>query len=164
MRDGKTCVDFLTSIERHFNYLFDQYGFRLVLSEGKRSGENCLVFLESGSCKIKFHLDHGIPECYFGTRNSPPNWETKDIGLQGWYNVDPILAFMARKKPNLAVPWPKTPGAWSTDDILAALSRRLRPYIAELITLFASNLETETWQEYRADFEERVRARKNRHA
>ena len=107
-------------------------------------------------------MERGIPECYFGTIKAPSTWQTEQRGVAGWYLVDPIIAFWARRKPELAKPWPQKKGEWETDEILAAYSARLRPYVQEIIAAFADDLATEWWNEFGREFEERVRARKNR--
>lgn len=155
--DKEQCV---RAIRRTFDYLFDKYGFMTAVSDSARQGEYNLVVLQSSQCKLKFHIEQDVPECYVGTLKAPSNWEKSENGLEGWYLIDPIISFLARKKPEIAVSWPSRQGTWTAEDILEAYSARVRPFVDELIVAFESNLSVEWWREYRAYFEERVRMRR----
>jgi hypothetical protein len=99
----------LQSIREHFAYLFDGNRFVPVVVEGKGAGEQCLVVLTSDQCKkIKFYLESGVPECYFGLQDAPSGWEIAETS--GWYFVDSIVKFLTRLRPEKAVPWPKRKG------------------------------------------------------
>ncbi|HLJ86721.1 MAG TPA: hypothetical protein VKZ53_07845 [Candidatus Angelobacter sp.] len=154
-------LNFLRAIKYQFGYLFDQYQFQPEISTDRKHGEYCLTVLQSPECKIKFHLEQGTSECYFGTLESPSNWCIEENGLNGWYLINPILGFLGRRTPERAVPWPAAKGIRITDDILHGYSARLRPFIEDVISVFAGGLTADWWTAYRADFEERVRARKS---
>src|ERR1035437_5028337 len=91
-KKGRRAVDkeqWLDAIKRHFDYLFDVYGFVVSVSDSARAGEYGLVVLESSQCKLKFHIEQDVPECYIGTLQAPSTSEKNENGLGGWYLVDP---------------------------------------------------------------------------
>lgn len=152
MESGKYCQEFLNAIRLEFKFLFELYGFVPLVCSEARQGEYCLVVLRSGRCQVKFRLEQGTPEYFFGTIQASPDWDDKGE----WYPGDLIVAYLIKRRPELAVPWPTEKREWSTEEILHIFAARLRPVADEIISAFASNLAADWWKAFRQDFDERI--------
>jgi hypothetical protein len=152
MQSGKYSQEFLSKIKLKFKFLFERHGFVPKVCVEAREGEYCLVILASDRCQIKFRLEKGTPEYFFGTLNAPPVWEDKP----GWYAGDAIVAYLFTTKPELAIPWLKEKNEWGTEETLQMFSVRLEPVAADIISAFAANLNVDWWKSYQADRSERI--------
>jgi hypothetical protein len=152
MQSGRFCQEFLTKIKLNFKFLFERYGFVPKVCSEERMGEYRLVILGSSQCQIKFRFERGAPEYFFGTLDAAPVWEDKP----GWYDGDAIVAYLFKKKPEVATPWPTEKREWSTEDTLKMFSARLEPVAGDIISAFAANLNMDWWRSYQADRNERV--------
>ena|ERR1700733_10934539 len=158
MLSDKYSQEFLNAIEAQFGFLFELFGFVVKVSTEARQGEYRLVVLQSDQCLIKFRLERGTPEYFFGTAEAASDWASE----KDWYNGDAICAYLFRRSPQLTVPWPKDDRKWNTDDILHVFAARLKPVVDEIIAAFASGLTVDWWNEFLSDRENRIRKMKDR--
>jgi hypothetical protein len=158
MQSGKYSQEFLNTVKSHFGFLFEQYRFIPKISSEVRQGEYCLAVLQSNQCQIKFRLERGVPEYFFGTLEASPDWASEE----NWYDGDMICAYLFRRKPEVTAPWPKDHRNWSTEEILQMFSTRLKPVVEEILSAFGSNLAVDWWQAFIADQNERIRKMRER--
>ncbi len=152
MQSGRFSQEFLAKIKLNFKFLFERYGFLSKACSEERMGEYCLVILGSTQCQVKFRLEKGTPEYFFGTLDAPPVWDDQPE----WYAGDAIVAYLFRTKPEVAVPWPTQKKEWSTADTLQMFSARLEPVAEDIISAFAAKLNVDWWKGYQADRSERI--------
>lgn len=159
------CADLLEQIRRYFSYLFGPYGFEVVHSKTARSGEHCLIVLQSKDCRIKFYRAQGEVNLLFGTLSAHPGWEDVIDGTRQWYYARGMIDFVEKspvdvEKSLLQIRTPKT-----EDQQLAELSMKLEPVCDQVIRLFREDM-VEQWRgeyerfeqernaEFRRQFEE----------
>lgn len=152
MQSGKYSQEFQTKIRSIFRFLFERYFFSPKVSVEGREGEFCLVILASDKCQIKFRLERGTPEYFFGTLAAPPVWEDKPE----WQPGDAIVAYLSKTKPDLVIPWPAQKKEWSTEDTLQMFAKRLEPVASDIISAFAAKLDVDWWRKYQAERLERI--------
>ncbi|HLJ86722.1 MAG TPA: hypothetical protein VKZ53_07850 [Candidatus Angelobacter sp.] len=145
--------EFLNAIKARFEFLFERYHFAPKVCEEARDGEYCLVILQSDRCQVKFRLEKGAPEYFFGTLGASVDTQ-KD---NDWYDGDAICAYIFTQSPKQAVSWPREKRDWRTEDILNMFALRLEPVVDQIISAFASNLAAGWWREFQMDREERIK-------
>jgi hypothetical protein len=157
MQSGKYSQQFQMQIRSAFKFEFERHDFAPKVSLEGRDGEFCLVILDSEKCQIKFRLQKGAPEYFFGTLAAQLVWDDKPE----WHTGDAIVAYLFARKPELAVPWPAEKKEWTTEETLRMFAKRLEPVASNIISAFAANLNVDWWKDYQADRVVRIQKNKS---
>jgi|GEM_PF-1049863 len=143
------CVDFLKQIKHYFSYLFYLYGFEVVHSESAKSGENCLIVLQSNNCRIKFYRTQGEVNLLFGTLLAQIGWENVVDGVRHWYYARSVMDFIEKKLLDVKELLQRIGGTVRTEDQqMAELSPRLKPLCNLVIQFFKEDTFEQRCQEY----------------
>lgn len=151
------CSELLEKIRRHLPFLFGQYGFKVIHEEENRRGENCLVVLESGACRLRF-IQH-LSELYvgIGTLSAPIVWEDTVDGVKCWYDLDYVLLFVKAEPLKIEDLIPDEIPFLTIDEQLRDLSTELEPVCDEVINLFREDSFNRWQEEFRKWKDERDR-------
>lgn len=144
------CADFLRQIRQYFRYLFDLYGFEVVHSKAARSGEYCLIVLQSGDCRIKFYRVQGEVNLLFGTLSAHIGWEDVIDGTRHWYYARSIMDFIEKKPVDVRESLLEIRTVKTEDQQLAELSTRLQPVCDHVIRFFRED----TFERWRREYEQ----------
>lgn len=139
----EACDEFVQKIKQHFDYLFTEHGFLVVWSASDRSGEKCLVVLESPACRLKFYYDRGMVETLIGTSSAPIEWSDSCAGTRHWFQLRGVIDFI-KQTPALTSEEARELGyaffRMSTDELLANTSEILRPVCDQAMGLFREEI------------------------
>lgn len=135
-----TCDAFLEQIKSDFDYLFGEYGFRVLLTDVAATRDDyCLVILESTSCRLKFDRSYEATAVKVGTISAPLTWE--DGWQEGtfdescWFGIQWVLHFVSNTEPNLEqlLEWREFR---PVSQQLKEIAEKLRPLCPKVMLLF----------------------------
>ncbi len=134
------CNDFVEIIRDHFLYLFDDHEFDLIQLSERAFGEQCLLILESPSCRIRFIRERGGVLSAIGGLDAPLTWSQglDDKGL--WYAMMLTIDYVngrARRTRKESLDLIQKFSERSFEENLDELSRQLKPAINEISKLFS---------------------------
>jgi len=147
------CKEFLEQITSHFWYLFEQCGFQMIHCDEAKSGEYCLVILQSEDCRVKIYRSQGEVNLQFGTLSALVGWEDMAEGVRQWYYIRGIVNFLRREPLDIGSLLQESRQFKTDDQQLSELSRELQPICDQVIGLFRKDV-FEQWQEQYERFEE----------
>jgi hypothetical protein len=138
----KECEEFLEQLRAHFKFLFDEYGFQAVATDGDRVGEHCLVVLQSSHFRIRFIVNQGRVEAALGTLAAPPTWEDRAADEVVWFSMREVCEFLRgnhRPSPKDLRELGDRLFRMSADEYLEWLSDSLRPVMDQASQLFGGD-------------------------
>lgn len=150
------CIEFLRQVRCHFQYLFDEYGFAVVVAKDAERDGCCVVVLRSDDCLFKFLYDRGTVEILVGALSTSPGQPWQNVEpIQNrfihWFSIFGVIYFVEGR------PWPSPQElqqsgealwAMTTDERLATLSRMLRPVCDQVVKLFREDVFKERQKEF----------------
>jgi hypothetical protein len=130
------CNEFFNHVKNVFQFLLDEYGFEVVLNAEFKTGEHCLIILESKDCKIKFYRSLGEVNCLFGTLKSINGLVDSQRGVREWYYSQSILNFLMN---NLKPPSDLHSSTFKKLDVLEELNEiahKIAPQCKQIFEFF----------------------------
>jgi len=131
------CLERFEQMKRHFAWLYDEYRFSLVFSEGD-SSLYCRFVLQSNDCRFRIDFDRGgfsidlaMVPVSLGARSDIP-------GLK-WYSIEEVLAFLHRHLRDYSRGEDEFRlTGLSLDKKLAVATEDYRPIWPEIMQLFSA--------------------------
>lgn len=150
---SRGCAEVLDLIQRSFDFLFEEYGFRLIHASDASYGPRCLVVAESKDCRVRFVSEFGSVEVDIGRLDAAPAWGDGPQGRREWFPLRAVLYFLQGKA------WPTLEesrkdgqrlASLSRDEYVAYLANQLRPVCREVCQLFSKDAPQERWRAFEA--------------
>jgi hypothetical protein len=139
------CQERLDQMRRHFVWLYEEYRFSLVFSEGD-SSLYCRFVLQSNDCRFRIDFDRGGFSIDLAMVPVSLAAQTSIAGLR-WYSIEEVLDFWQRGlQANSKVEDEFRLTGLSLDRKLALVSEEYRPLWPGVMRLF-SQTEFESRQE-----------------
>ncbi len=120
---------FIALIQKHWPYLFQQYGFSVIHQEyyPEHSG-NALVVLQSRDERLRFIYERGQVFVDAGPLTAPENWSSTTP--HQWFDLVTLTAFLSNGQDH----WQY--GTGEVDAQLQKLSAKFKPYADRIFDLF----------------------------
>lgn len=91
---GKTCAEFQQEIDKHFRFLLNDKGFKVVrVLESTR--DRCLIVLASDRFQIKIYQTIDEINVLLGDRFASRTWEDTREGEREWYYLYSTSGFLS---------------------------------------------------------------------
>lgn len=135
-----SCEKFLDLIQSEFDYLFEEYNFKVVFTDSATTrDDHCLVILESTYCRVKFYRSYEAADVTLGTTSAPLIWENGwregKCDINTWFGIHFVLDFLSRRKPDLERLLERKEHL-PVSRQLAAIAEKLRPLCSQVLLLF----------------------------
>ncbi len=157
------CQDLKKAVQESWSFLFTDLRFKILsCQEGDR--ESASLFAESAACRVRFMSVNYNDELKidFGPKDAPLDWSPDDDVTTHqdpkWYSLRGLLVYLENKPLDTAT---LIKGAQETyrnrhrstqsPPQIEVLAQRARPYIAQIISLFAPD-QFERWRERYAQY------------
>lgn len=96
-----SCDEFLEWIKSDFDYLFEDYHFKVIYTyKAVTREDHCLVILESPYCRVKFDRSYEAAGVMFGSLSAPLTGEHGKGDIQSWFYIRFLLDFVSKRKPD----------------------------------------------------------------
>ncbi len=93
------CSEFVELTERNYGKILNRYGFRPLECSSERGGRECLLMVESDSCRLLFVRSDGVETCELGSADAEFPAAGLDVhGDSGWYHIVELLEYKTGKK------------------------------------------------------------------
>ncbi len=133
------CLDLVQLLKKHYGYLFNQFDFRVILSEDySGNNERRFVILESNECRIKLSDELGYINIMMGTLSAPLIWEDEVQGVVYWYYLGNVLDFLENKPTDYFDMQKQDEILWamSVPERFVFWSERLKPVCRKAFDIF----------------------------
>ncbi len=146
------CQEVIDQVKEELDFLFTEYGFRLVHQQDAKLGERCLFVFESPECRLRVISEFGAVGVEIGTLDAATGWASAPAGQWEWFGVDSVIEFIEGRKRTLAEirEQGKALRSISTQKRLQDLAKRLRPVAGDVFGLFRKDSPPERRRAFEA--------------
>jgi hypothetical protein len=131
-----SCDEFLEWIKTDFDYLFEDYHFKVIYIDAPATREDpCLVILESLYYRLKFYRSYETANVMFGGPSALLEWGDGKDDAQSWFALRRILGFVSNVKPDFEGLLEEKEFS-SPRQQLREQSEALRPLCSKIMLLF----------------------------
>lgn len=85
--DISYCSELVELIKGHMNSLFDEYQFKICAISEFRSGDNCMVVIESPSFRIRFQQERNHLKVSAGDKDAHLKWGRTEDDKGIWHHI-----------------------------------------------------------------------------
>ena len=143
----------LDQIKRSFDFLFEEYGFKVIHASDTTYGPRCLIAAESKDFRVRFTSEYGSIGLDIGRLNAAPTGGDGPQGQREWFPLRAVVYFLQGKA------WPTLEESRKVGEELADLSRdeyvayqasQLRPLCRKVCQLFSIDAPPDRWCAFEA--------------
>ena len=139
MKLTSECRYFIDNVKEHLSFLILEHDFSPAHIEDGRSGEYCMVVLESPSCRFRIVKEQNGVLAAFGNKDAPYTWPSSTRDSQVWYSVSLIENYMMgnpHKTVEELLESGKEVFRLTVDEKLIKLADQLKPRISDIVKIF----------------------------
>jgi len=145
------CSEVLDLVKRSFDFLFEEYGFKVIHARNATYGPRCLIVAESSDCRVRFISEFGSVGLDIGRLYAAPTWGDGPQGQREWFPLRAVVYFLRGKG------WPKLEesrklaeelGDMSRDEYVGYEASQLRPLCRDVFQLFSKDAPPDCWRAF----------------
>jgi hypothetical protein len=131
--------EFTSMIKKHFNYLFDDYGFQVTYTK-EFCSDHSSVGLESSHFRMLFHQERGGFSILVGTLDAP-----FDSEMNGWVSIYNLMAYLLKREIDWSM-LDNIPYSERVNIMLAVTAKEFAPLCRQTAQMFASSEVVAQWK------------------
>ncbi len=145
--------DFLHVIEKCFDYLFKEQGFKIVYTKEYYPDRHD-IGIESGFFRILFEQEKDRSSIFVGTLDSPFEDDNQD-----WVSIYNLMSFILNKDPDWSI-LDRHPYSEQIALIFSITSQQFKPLVSQIASMFNPSSKLDEWMPlFKAHVKEKVKKR-----
>jgi hypothetical protein len=141
------CDNFYNKVSRYFQYLFEEYDFKVIHSSNRYDQGYCLIILGSPSFQVRIFYERGSIQADLGSVGAAANWPNSSLDKGVWYPLRLLVDFIGGKTTltdqDIRISGERI-SKLTVDENLSELSSYLKPVVNDVKKVFSNPHESQS--------------------